>query len=234
MGPSGFGVTPGGFRDALRAQRFLLPELLIATAILAAGYAGILPFSATPFLLVLGVVSLWLRGEGGRAVGLTLRSDWGRTLLLGSGVGIGYQGFSLYVAEPALARLTGRLPDVSLFAPLAGNVPFLLLSLAVAWTLAACGEEFVFRGYLLTRMARALGGAPRAWLSALTVTSILFGVGHAYQGLSGMITAGLGGFVFGLLYLATGRNLWVSVVAHGTMDTVGFLLLFLGKYPGAS
>jgi len=24
----------------------------------------------------------------------------------------------------------------------------------------------------------------------------------------------------------------VSVIAHGTMDTVGFLLLFLGKYPG--
>jgi len=233
MGPSGSGVTPGGFRDALRAQRFLLGELLVAGAILAAGYAGILPFSATPFLLVFGVVSLWARGDGARAVGLTVRSDWGRTVLLGIVAGIGYQGFSLYVAEPALARVTGRLPDVSLFAPLAGNVHFLLISLAVAWTLAACGEEFVFRGYLLTRVARALGGAPRAWLGALMVTSILFGVGHAYQGLSGMITAGLGGFVFGLLYLATGRNLWVSVVAHGTMDTVGFLLLFSGKYPGA-
>jgi len=233
MEPSGLGATPGGVRDALRAQRFLLPELLVAAAILAAGFAGILPFSATPFLLVFGVVSLWLRGEGARAVGLALRSDWGRTVLVGIGAGIGYQGFSLYVAEPAIARLTGRLPDVSLFAPLAGNVHFLLISLAVAWTLAACGEEFVYRGYLLTRLARALGGAPRAWLGALTVTSVLFGVGHAYQGLSGMITAGLGGLAFGLLYMATGRNLWVSVVAHGTMDTVGFLLLFLGKYPGS-
>src|SRR5882724_11513538 len=233
MEPSGIGATPGGFRDALRAQRFLLPELLVATAILATGFAGLLPFSATPFLVVFGVVSLWLRGEGARAVGLALRSDWGRTVLVGIGAGIGYQGFSLYVAEPAIARLTGRLPDISLFAPLAGNVHFLLISLAVAWTLAACGEEFVYRGYLLTRLARALGGAPRAWLGALTVTSVLFGVGHAYQGLSGMITAGLGGLAFGLLYMATGRNLWVSVVAHGTMDTVGFLLLFLGKYPGS-
>jgi len=46
-----------------------------------------------------------------------------------------------------------------------------------------------------------------------------------------MIAAGLGGFVFGLLYLGTGRNLWVAVVAHGTMDTVGFLLLFSGSIP---
>jgi len=48
-----------------------------------------------------------------------------------------------------------------------------------------------------------------------------------------MISAGLGGFAFGLLYLVTGRNLWVSVIAHGTTDTVGFLLLYLGKYPGS-
>jgi len=232
MEPSGLGATPGGVRDALRAQRFLLPELLVATAILAAGFAGLLPFSATPFLVVLGVASLWLRGEGARAVGLA-RPDWGRTALVGIGAGIGYQGFSLYVAEPAIARLTGRLPDVSLFAPLAGNVHVLLISLAVAWTLAAVGEEFVYRGYLLTRIARVLGNTPRTWVGALAVTGILFGAGHGYQGVSGMISAGLGGFAFGLLYLVTGRNLWVSVIAHGTTDTVGFLLLYLGKYPGS-
>ena len=233
MEPSSRGVTPGGFRDALRTQRFLLPELLVAGAILAGGFAGIVPLGATPFLIIFGVLSLWLRGEGPRAVGLALRSNWSRTVLLGSGAGIGYQCLSLYVAEPAIARLTGRLPDVSLFAPLAGNLHFLLISLAVAWTLAACGEEFVYRGYLLTRIARALGDGSRAWLGALALTSVLFGLGHGYQGLSGMISAGLGGFVFGVLYLATGRNLWVSVIAHGTTDTVGFLLLYLGKYPGS-
>ena len=233
MASSGIGVTPGGFRDLPRAQRFLLPELLVAAAILATGFAGILPFSATPFLVVVGVISLWLRGQGARAVGLAFRSDWRRTVSVGIGAGIVYQGFSLYIAEPAIARLTGKLPDVSLFAPLAGNIHLLLISLTLAWTLAAFGEEFVYRGYLLTWIARVLGDTPRAWLGALVVTSILFGVGHQYQGLSGMITAGLGGFVFGLSYLITGRNLWVSVIAHGTMDTVGFLLLFLGRYPGA-
>src|SRR3989454_4310699 len=114
-------MEPGGFRDAVRAQRFLLPELLVAAAILAAGFAGILPFSATPFLVIVGVVSLWLRGQGPRAVGLAFRSDWVRTVSVGIGAGIVYQGFSLYIAEPAIARLTGKLPDVSLFAPLAGN-----------------------------------------------------------------------------------------------------------------
>src|SRR5213076_3596424 len=189
MGSSGIEVTPDSFRDALRAQRFLLPELLVAAAILATGFAVILPFIATPFLVTFGVISLWLRGQGPRAVGLAFRSDWRRTVSVGIGAGIVYQGFSLYIAEPAIARLTGKLPDVSLFAPLAGNVHFLLISLAVAWTLAAFGEEFVYRGYLLTRVAQVLGDGSRAWLGALALTSILFGVGHGYQGLSGMISA---------------------------------------------
>src|SRR5438876_8538539 len=157
MEPSVGRVAPRGFRDALRTQRFLLPELLVAAAILAAGFAGIVPLGATPFLIIFGVVSLWLRGEGPRAVGLAFRSHWSRTVLVGSGAGIGYQCLSLYVAEPAIARLTGRLPDVSLFEPMAGNLHFLLISLAVAWTLAALGEEFVYRGYLLTRVAQVLG-----------------------------------------------------------------------------
>src|SRR3989442_15003022 len=146
MEPSTRGVTPGGFRDALRTQRFLLPELLVAAAILAAGFAGILPLGATPFLITFGVLSLWLRGEGPRAVGLALRSHWRRTVLVGAGAGIAYQCLSLYVAEPAIARLTGRLPDVSLFAPLAGNGHFLLISLAVPWSPAPFGEGFVYRG----------------------------------------------------------------------------------------
>src|SRR2546426_8947542 len=155
MEPSVGRVAPRGFWDALRTQRFLLPELLVAATMLTAGFAGIVPFGATPFLIIFGVLSLWLRGEGPRAVGLALRSNWSRTVLLGSGAGIGYQCLSLYVAEPAIARLTGRLPDVSLFAPLAGNLHFLLISLAVAWTPAACGEEFGYPGYLLARIAQA-------------------------------------------------------------------------------
>src|SRR3989475_13134953 len=114
MEPPASGVTPGGLRDALREQRFLLPELLVATAILVAGFAGLLPFSATPFLVVFGVVSLWLRGQGPRAVGLSFRSDWVRAVSVRIGAGIVYQCFSFYVAEPALARLTGQLSDVSL------------------------------------------------------------------------------------------------------------------------
>lgn len=224
--------TTAAFRDALRAQRFLLPELALAATMLVAGFAGVLPFSATPFLLAFGILSLWLRGERGGSVGLRLRVPWGRTWVLGVGAGLGYQSLSIYVLEPAIARFTGRLPDVSSFAALEGNVRLLLVSLLVAWTLAAVGEEFVFRGYLLTRLAQVFGGTSRGWLAGVLLTSAAFGLGHVYQGASGVITAGLSGLVFGMLYLRAGRNLWVPMIAHGTVDTVGFTLLFWGRYPG--
>jgi membrane protease YdiL (CAAX protease family) len=222
----------GTFRDALRKRRFLIPELLVAAVILAAGFLGLLPFSATPYFVVFSAVALWLRGEGCRGVGLQRPSSWGRTVLIGLGAGIAYQFLSLHVLEPLIARFTGGLPDVSLFRPLIGSWGFLLLSMAVSWTVAAFGEEFMYRGYLMNRIAEIAGGKAAAWGVALVVTSVLFGLGHLYQGTAGVITTGLNGLIFGVLYLVSRRNLWIPILAHGAMDTVGFLLIFLGRYPG--
>src|SRR5688572_5734779 len=88
-------------------------ELLIATLIIVGGLVGIIPFSSTPFLLLFGWLMMWLRGVGWRNLGLRRPTSLPSALLLGVGIGIGYQYFSLYVLEPLLARVTGNLPDVS-------------------------------------------------------------------------------------------------------------------------
>lgn len=202
---------------------------------LACGFIGLLPWGGTPVLLAFGALSLWLRGEGPRGVGLRRAAPqaWRRVVLLGLAAGIGYQLLSLYVVEPLTARFTGRLPDVSMFASLEGNVSLLLIYLATSWTLAGFGEEFVYRGYLLNRIAQLLGRGRGAWLGGLGATTVLFGLGHAYQGASGMIDTALFGLLFGALYVLGGRNLWIPVIAHGVADTTAFALLFLGRYPGA-
>ena len=207
-------------------------ELLIAILILVGGLVGIIPFSSTPFLLLFGWLMMWLRGVGWRNLGLRRPTSWRNTLLLGVAIGVGYQFFSLYVLEPLIARITGNLPDVSQFAPLIGNTFFLFLSLVVSWTLAGFGEELVFRGYLMNRVADLVGSNRSGWLISLIVVSILFGITHLYQGMSGIIVITLHGLLLGALYLATGRNLWVPIIAHGLNDTVGFILIYLGKYPG--
>jgi membrane protease YdiL (CAAX protease family) len=40
------------------------------------------------------------------------------------------------------------------------------------------------------------------------------------------------GLLLGLIYLRTGRNLAVPIIAHGVSDTIDFVLIFFGKYPG--
>ena len=40
------------------------------------------------------------------------------------------------------------------------------------------------------------------------------------------------GVLFAITYLATGRNLWAAIIAHGVLDTAGFVMMYAGVYPG--
>lgn len=62
--------------------------------------------------------------------------------------------------------------------------------------------------------------------------NVAFGLAHAYQGVTGIIDEGLAGLLLGMIYLRTGRNLMVPIIAHGVQDSVDPILIFLGKYPG--
>ena len=158
---------------------------------------------------------------------------WGRAVAIGAALSL-YQFVSLYLVEPLLARLTGELPDVSMFRTLVGNEAELFFWLGIAWTMAAFMEEMVFRGWLTARVAEIIGLTRGAWIAAVIATSIIFGVAHLYQGLSGMIATGLNGLLFGAAYLASGRNLWCAILAHGLTDTIGFAMIYLGVYPGVT
>ncbi len=63
---------------------------------------------------------------------------------------------------------------------------------------------------------------------SLLLVSVLFGLLHSYQGTVGVVMTGVTGLVFGILYLASGRNLWAPIIAHGTTDTVSFLIIYTG------
>jgi membrane protease YdiL (CAAX protease family) len=66
----------------------------------------------------------------------------------------------------------------------------------------------------------------------MVVVSLLFGLGHFYQGPAGVIGSTVSGLLFGVLYLASGRNLWLPILAHGFSDTIGLALVYLGLAPG--
>jgi membrane protease YdiL (CAAX protease family) len=216
-----------------RESRWLaVLELALVVALVVADEHRLVLFSKTPFYLVLGWISLRVRGVGWRGVGFGLPRSWRRDLALGAAAGIVLELISSSVVEPGLARLFGRTADLSDFRPLVGNAQLLLLVLAANWTVAAFGEELVYRGYLMDRVAGLAGHTRGAWVASLFAVSALFGWGHVDQGVTGQVQAAIDGLALGVLYLATGRNLVVPIVSHGVSNSLAFVLIYLGRYPG--
>jgi uncharacterized protein len=219
-----------------RGSRWLaVVELLLAVAVLLGhNIFDIVPVSETPFILLLGWVSLRLRGEGWRSVGLVRPDGWGRMILLAVVAAAGLQLLSTYVTEPLITLVTGQPTDLSRFKPLVGNVKLLVIFFLLIWTLAAFGEELVYRGYVMNRMAD-LGGRTRlAWALSLLAVSSLFGLAHFYQGPTGIVDTGITSLILGGLYFYSRRNLWLPILTHGFSDTIGLLLVFFNLVPGLS
>lgn len=125
------------------------------------------------------------------------------------------------VVQPGIAAATGEPTDYSAFAALEGNTALALRYLWGMWISAAIAEELYFRGHALL-LAGRLPARVRTPLAVLG-SAALFAAPHAYQGLSGLLVTFAFGLAFAGIFLASRRNLWVVIGAHGLVDT-----LFLG------
>lgn len=86
-------------------------------------------------------------------------------------------------------------------------------------------EEFVFRGYLQRQF---LALTQRTWL-AVILPSVVFAVGHLYQGTARAIVIGVFGSLFGVL-AAWRKNLRPGMMAHAWHDIfTGLVMSFLKK-----
>ena len=84
----------------------------------------------------------------------------------------------------------------------------------------------------MNRIADLVNRTRKAWIVSLIVVQIVFSLSHSYQGLTGVIDEGVMGVLLAAIYLRTGRNLAVPIVAHGVQDSIDLILIFMGKSPG--
>jgi membrane protease YdiL (CAAX protease family) len=209
-----------------------LAEFAIVAGLFVADISHHIYVSKTPYLFLLGWGSLLLRGMRWKDVGFARPRSWGKALFVGVVVGVAMEAMESFGTQPLLARWLGKMPDLSDFADMQGNLKLFLIYLVLVWTLGALGEEIVYRGYMMNRVAGVFRETKAAWVVSLIAVSIVFGCGHLDQGATGMIENVWNGLLLGALYLACGRNLTVPVVAHAVGDTLDFVLIYLGKYPG--
>jgi membrane protease YdiL (CAAX protease family) len=112
--------------------------------------------------------------------------------------------------------------NVNRMAQLAGNTGLLILVLPIMWMVVVC-EELVIRGYLMNYIADRLGGKKSAWIAAIIISALIFGLGHFPNGIRGMIGSGIGGLIYGSAYMICRRNLWPGIIGHAAVNTLGFL-----------
>jgi membrane protease YdiL (CAAX protease family) len=225
------GMAP--WRQQLRQSRLLITlELVLVAAVFVADEHHLIYFSKTPYLLALGWSSMALRGIRWRDLGFRFGPRWSVLLLAGLGAGIAIEALELFVTQPLLVKLTGKFPDLSNFRDVVGNLKLLLLLIVASWVIAALGEELVWRGYLMNRVANVFGRSVAGWAVTLVLVSAAFGLAHSYQDVTGIVENFIDGALLGGLYLVSGRNLVVPIVAHGITDSVDFLIIYSGHYPG--
>ena len=84
----------------------------------------------------------------------------------------------------------------------------------VSLTAGIC-EELLFRSCLFYYISLLIPGLPAVWI--ILISGLVFGVGHGYQGLKGVVTTTLLGAIFGSLYYFTGSIL-LCMLLHFLVD----------------
>jgi len=180
--------------------------------------------------IMVATAILKIRGSSWREIGLESPGSWKRTVLLGIGVLL-----ALLVMNIALQVIALNLPgvevppiDQSRFNPLEGNLAFFLLMVLLAWTTIAFGEEMFYRAFLISKLQEVAPASKLGTFIVLFASSLIFGLVHLVEGPLGIINTFMMGLILGAGYLRSGRNLWITIIAHGLANSIRFVFIFLG------
>lgn len=201
----------------------IVPSMALSLFAIRQGQLGFVLAATATIFRDLGLVSLilfflWRNGEPVSRTGWTWRHPV-RELILGV---VCFVPVFLGAAflERALLRAGLSAPATPLpsFLKEQGFAEALLAVVLV--TVVALAEETIFRGYLLLRFKAVL----RSTTASVLLSSAIFAVGHGYEGSAGLVTVGVMGAVFALVYLWR-RNLVAPIVMHFLQDFLSIVLL---------
>jgi CAAX protease family protein len=164
--------------------------------------------------LAFGLAGWWiLAGRGLAPLGLVpLASGW-QWLAIGLGVGATifmiWQMVTVIGNSEKLEQARKEIGDLGEMSPQSARELRLFSALAV--TAGVC-EEILYRGVLLGALAPLTG----TW-QAIILSSVIFGLGHAYQGMAGVAKTALVGLTMALLTVFSG-SLFVAILLHIVID----------------
>jgi len=176
------------------------------------------------FLLVWYLLKL--TNENFVALGFN-KNKLGKQIAIGALFGIGIFVLDTFLISPVLeALLPNAAAEGENIKYLFSNLYFIPILLFLGIFKGGFLEE-IWRIFVLTRFEKAF--RKPGLIFSLIFFSLMFGLGHAYQGTSGIISTAIIGFLDGLVYLRK-RNAMEAVTAHAVFDVVGLVLGFIVYY----
>jgi len=100
------------------------------------------------------------------------------------------------------------------------NLPLFFIVLALVWINSAIISNLVFKAFLINSLDILLGRNQWSPWVAMVLSSFIFGLMHAWQGLGGILTTASIGLVFGTAFLLNNRRIWAIIFAHGIIDMI--------------
>lgn len=178
-----------------------------------------------PVLVVLVIGSMKIRKIKYINLGFSKTDFTAKNIFMGIMTAFFYFILFQYFIDPLISQIAPEnLPAIFM---MKGNIPKLILGLIASWTIAAFFEEIIFRGYLINRLIDLFGERFPSNILVVLMAGIAFGFMHCYQAIHGVILAGLIGIFQSSIYFAVKKKLAIPIIAHGTFDSIGFVLLFL-------
>ncbi|MEP5611648.1 MAG: type II CAAX endopeptidase family protein [Cyclobacteriaceae bacterium] len=144
------------------------------------------------------------------------------------GIALSILGFTLII--PGYEVLTDSQFDTSFFEQLRGNTTLLAAAIGISIVYAGFAEEMIYRGFIMNRIIDLFGGAKMAKILGVVGSVVIFAMAHSYQGIVGILSSGTVGLILALIYLKYGRNLWIVIITHATIDIVASILIYLSIF----
>lgn len=201
----------------------IVPSMVISLFVVSQGSVGFDLTAVSVIVHDIALVSLvlfflWHNGESFSLLGWVCKNAWKEI-----GVGIGLfvpLFFGAAFLDRVLQTMGFSAPQKAapLFSPIGGWVQILLAFVMVV--IVAISEESIFRGYLILRFR----GLKLSNLSAAILSAVIFSFGHGYEGASGMVTVGILGFAFALVYIWR-KSLVAPITMHFLQDFMGVVLV---------
>jgi membrane protease YdiL (CAAX protease family) len=211
------------FIEVLVFLFLIIPSLVMSFFVVQEGDVNF-PFLAVATivrdlsLLSLILYFVWRNQEGFQSLGWTFAHGW-REVFFGVVLFLPVF-FTANLLDNALHQFGFSAPSNTI--PALENVKGvgeIILAFFMVCVVAVA-EETIFRGYLLLRFEKGLQMAPFA---AALLSSVIFSLGHGYEGTSGVITVGYIGLCFALVYQWRG-SLVAPMIMHFLQDFAGIVL----------